>query len=433
MKKNIPYAKTNAFLNRVESYSDFEEALKETQDVLLEQWMGAIASGLLDVCAVIAKARRFNRVRKATSQPSDQGLVNEWTVGPLMLRKTERVTLRNKILSQATKKMEMLGTGSKYNEYLRRYLHRVANFSGQDVLGSIAKATGTAPLQFRLGKKPYRNLIKARVDSLIKGLDGTSKRRMASEIIKGFEIGATKKQMVKRLTQVADDLTWKRAELIVKTETGAVAEWMRWKTAELNGVNHKQWVTLADEKVCPVCGALHGEEVRVSEGFSNGMQIPPAHARCRCFLRFDFVESLASKSVKKSTAWERLEEFLKSDPKDFYERKKFKSDRPLPCINPNALWAGGESLVGHDKGVGRRIRQLERGGLKRIDKNLILAVQNAIEGKPTARVNLIIAVIQNGATESEGDLLISAKKYLTDLGFVQICKYFGYTGKIDVV
>jgi hypothetical protein len=38
------------------------------------------------------------------------------------------------------------------------------------------------------------------------------------------------------------------------------------------------WYTAADERVCPVCGALHGKR----EGDWNGLPGPPAHPRCRC-------------------------------------------------------------------------------------------------------------------------------------------------------
>lgn len=42
------------------------------------------------------------------------------------------------------------------------------------------------------------------------------------------------------------------------------------------------WMTMADERVCPVCGPLHEKRSSVwSEQFPFG---PPAHGRCRCYL-----------------------------------------------------------------------------------------------------------------------------------------------------
>lgn len=43
-----------------------------------------------------------------------------------------------------------------------------------------------------------------------------------------------------------------------------------------------QWFTALDERVCPECGAVHGEVVQWGKPFSNGKDKPPAHPRCRC-------------------------------------------------------------------------------------------------------------------------------------------------------
>lgn len=45
------------------------------------------------------------------------------------------------------------------------------------------------------------------------------------------------------------------------------------------------WVTAEDERVCPICGPLHGATARIGEAFSQGGETqlqPPAHPRCRC-------------------------------------------------------------------------------------------------------------------------------------------------------
>jgi hypothetical protein len=51
-----------------------------------------------------------------------------------------------------------------------------------------------------------------------------------------------------------------------------------------NGVTVDEvWFTRLDERVCPICGPLHGKPKRVwAEQFPDG---PPAHPRCRCFTR----------------------------------------------------------------------------------------------------------------------------------------------------
>jgi len=43
------------------------------------------------------------------------------------------------------------------------------------------------------------------------------------------------------------------------------------------------WETANDERVCPICGALH----RKREGEWGGLSGPPAHPRCRCGVRLE--------------------------------------------------------------------------------------------------------------------------------------------------
>lgn len=83
----------------------------------------------------------------------------------------------------------------------------------------------------------------------------------------------------------------KRAEMIAVTEvTRIYAEGniLAWKATGLVGA--KKWQTANDERVCPICGPLHGMIVGIDEnGFTTevgglGLTAPPAHPRCRCWL-----------------------------------------------------------------------------------------------------------------------------------------------------
>ncbi len=48
----------------------------------------------------------------------------------------------------------------------------------------------------------------------------------------------------------------------------------------------KEWSAARDERVCPVCGSLHGQKVPEDEPFQNGVMMPPAHPGCRCALKY---------------------------------------------------------------------------------------------------------------------------------------------------
>lgn len=47
----------------------------------------------------------------------------------------------------------------------------------------------------------------------------------------------------------------------------------------------KEWHTNNDDRVCPICGPLHGERVANDESFGE-FDNPPAHPNCRCWVTY---------------------------------------------------------------------------------------------------------------------------------------------------
>jgi hypothetical protein len=47
----------------------------------------------------------------------------------------------------------------------------------------------------------------------------------------------------------------------------------------------KTWYTNNDDRVCEICGPLHTKEVDIDQAFEGGIDKPPAHPRCRCWLQ----------------------------------------------------------------------------------------------------------------------------------------------------
>jgi hypothetical protein len=47
----------------------------------------------------------------------------------------------------------------------------------------------------------------------------------------------------------------------------------------------KVWNTNADDFVCDICGPLDGAEVGLDEQFEGGIDEPPAHVNCRCWMQ----------------------------------------------------------------------------------------------------------------------------------------------------
>jgi SPP1 gp7 family putative phage head morphogenesis protein len=90
-----------------------------------------------------------------------------------------------------------------------------------------------------------------------------------------------------------------RARLIAVTEvTRAYAEGNRqaWKASGV--IERKRWNTNNDEIVagCPICAPLHGRVVDLEADFGDGIDDPPAHPRCRCWIT-PVIEDVARPSV----------------------------------------------------------------------------------------------------------------------------------------
>lgn len=77
-----------------------------------------------------------------------------------------------------------------------------------------------------------------------------------------------------------------RAELIAATEVtrayqmGSERAW-----AAAGAVVEMEWQTVRDERVCPLCGPLHGQRAPLGGRFEGEIAPPPRHPRCRCFTR----------------------------------------------------------------------------------------------------------------------------------------------------
>ena len=109
------------------------------------------------------------------------------------------------------------------------------------------------------------------------------------------EQGVPARRALERQATYAAKLHRQRAATIAETEMAyaynagyhqTVTEQIA--SGELPPKTKKMWLTAADERVCPQCGAMEGETVLVSENFSCGAAYPPAHPNCHCVYRLVF-------------------------------------------------------------------------------------------------------------------------------------------------
>lgn len=116
----------------------------------------------------------------------------------------------------------------------------------------------------------------------------TSRDYVRQELAAWIESGAPLDELTARLEGMFGGV---RAEMIAVTEiTRSFAEGNLAAWRESGVVDGAQWMTARDELVCPICEPLAGQVAALDgDGFSTddgeGLQGPPAHVRCRCWIQ----------------------------------------------------------------------------------------------------------------------------------------------------
>jgi len=117
---------------------------------------------------------------------------------------------------------------------------------------------------------------------LVRNINATSLERTRRAVSAWIDNGESLGALIEDLTPIFGR---GRAELIASTEvTRAYAEANRQAYIETGVVDQIEWRTAVDERVCPICGPLHGTQTSARNPDFGGRGIPPAHPRCRCWI-----------------------------------------------------------------------------------------------------------------------------------------------------
>lgn len=125
------------------------------------------------------------------------------------------------------------------------------------------------------------------VGEQITNINGTTQRYVQNAVSEWIGSG----QHLDELTAQLEPMFGKtRAQMIASTEvTDAYAEGnlITWKDSKV--VQKKRWMTASDERLCPICESMSGQEVDINGVFTdlNGQtyERPAAHVRCRCWMQ----------------------------------------------------------------------------------------------------------------------------------------------------
>jgi HK97 family phage portal protein len=118
---------------------------------------------------------------------------------------------------------------------------------------------------------------------LIRGLNATTRQQVQRAVSAWVESDQPLTELQRSLNAIFNNP--ERARVIAQTESARVynkGAQQRWLDV---GVKRAIWITVRDERVCPVCEPRDGSVGIIGEGWNGRDQ--PAHPRCRCFSRPD--------------------------------------------------------------------------------------------------------------------------------------------------
>jgi len=174
--------------------------------------------------------------------------------------------------------------------------------AGAEELGIQArKAVPEVGIAWDLVNRGVLDSVSGHTSDLVRAVTANAQRRLESALQKWIAEGNTFPELVADIRPFVEQLEFVtrkvlnpdyRAKLIAMTEaTNAYAQG-NIRVWEAAGVDALEWRTAVDDLVCPICGALHRQQVLMGSEFVavvNGTRTavarPPAHPGCRCSVK----------------------------------------------------------------------------------------------------------------------------------------------------
>lgn len=121
------------------------------------------------------------------------------------------------------------------------------------------------------------DVLKARNLSALKGVTDEMGKQIIASLTDGLMQGEGVPKLARRIAERVDAIGRTRATAIARTETMYAVNQGTLIRYSQAGVRRVRWLTGIDERSCPTCEDLHGNE------YDIGSEPPiPAHVACRC-------------------------------------------------------------------------------------------------------------------------------------------------------
>lgn len=123
--------------------------------------------------------------------------------------------------------------------------------------------------------------LRERADLFTNSIINTQKEKLIEQFKASAEAGEARAELIKRVGDLYQEISEKRAVLIARTEVHAAVSNANLAAYEQGGLKIKIWTAILDDRTRDEHEALDGEERGIHEAFSNGLQYP-SEPNCRC-------------------------------------------------------------------------------------------------------------------------------------------------------
>ncbi len=111
----------------------------------------------------------------------------------------------------------------------------------------------------------------------IRGIRGDLRKKLRETLVRANLENWSRRDLYEKIAQDFN-MPIARAQTIARTETIRAFNTGAWSRYQAAGFQRWQWLTAADERVCPICGPRDGNVYPASA------EKPPLHPNCRCTL-----------------------------------------------------------------------------------------------------------------------------------------------------
>lgn len=202
-----------------------------------------------------------------------------------LAKETERIiTDSDELEIEDAVKKNIKPMSEKVGEAFADFLILIFNMGGQDFLNKH-----NIPAEFKLTNAGIQDGVRQGGKLTLQGVDNTTAEWVADQISSGRKAGKSNADIADAIRDKVPQTYEGRAERIVRTESANMVGDSEQITAQRNGASHKEWVTVSDGNVCPVCEENEGAGViGIDQAFPSGALREPAHPNCRCLVEYHF-------------------------------------------------------------------------------------------------------------------------------------------------